>query len=570
MRNLKQFLNKEFFKKAVFIVFILFLFFVNSLHESYPDEFDNILGGWFILHGKFPYVGFFTHHGPMPYFIASIIEIFSGQSFVKFRMIYALALGVWFLFTYNILKKSVGEQIVKFYLYFIVFVGFLSTYYWNHMLLADNIAAFTLLPAYGLIFLKDFLKKTITLKDIILISLLSVFALYSSLTYTYFYLILIFYSLFLYYKNNLVSFKEVLNKKSFLPLIIILIPHLLLFFYFIVSSSFLDYMYQNFTFNIKYYVYNYPRSLESGHINPIRFAVVIANNFYNDFHALIAGFNLFNFGNPMNMTMALGNVGLIIYLLFKKNIKLAIFVFLLLIYANARSSPLKSGETDYQSAVYIFFSFFNIFFFLPEVFKEINEERELLKKIIFSVLFILVSFHSFFAFLYVVRKFNEKFFAKYMGTQSLIYDRPRLSPIVNLVTTKEDYAWIGPFNFEDLFYMNAKIPSKYHILIRGIGISEKSRNDMLADFKKNTPRIIIFDKDFTYITYQTYSYSGFFIKFLNENYLKLSDYREGSSSYFFPDATYPGNMAGKVFIRKDSIREVVEKLKERGYIKRAH
>ena len=52
------------------ILFCLFL--INSVHTSYPDEFENILGGFYINQGRLPYIGFFTHHGPFTYFFASI------------------------------------------------------------------------------------------------------------------------------------------------------------------------------------------------------------------------------------------------------------------------------------------------------------------------------------------------------------------------------------------------------------------------------------------------------------------------------------------------------------------
>src|SRR3989344_2656306 len=68
-------------------VLLFFLFLVNSVHESYPDEFDNILGGWYSLKGQLIYKDWFTHHAPIAYWTASLVEIFSGQSFVKFRIL---------------------------------------------------------------------------------------------------------------------------------------------------------------------------------------------------------------------------------------------------------------------------------------------------------------------------------------------------------------------------------------------------------------------------------------------------------------------------------------------------
>ena len=36
-------------------VLLFWILYTNTFHEEYPDEFDNILGGYYILHGKLPY-----------------------------------------------------------------------------------------------------------------------------------------------------------------------------------------------------------------------------------------------------------------------------------------------------------------------------------------------------------------------------------------------------------------------------------------------------------------------------------------------------------------------------------
>src|SRR3990167_6222799 len=103
-----QTLNNILSKERVYAIFafivIWLILLLNSLHESYPDEFDNILGGWLILKGSLPYTGFFSHHGALSYYFASIITLLGGQSFVHFRLLTSFFfLGV-FAFTYWIFK----------------------------------------------------------------------------------------------------------------------------------------------------------------------------------------------------------------------------------------------------------------------------------------------------------------------------------------------------------------------------------------------------------------------------------------------------------------------------------
>src|ERR1051325_10801956 len=81
-----------------------------TLQGFYPDEYDNILGGWYILHGRLPYVGFFTHHGPAAYFVSSIVLLFSGHSFVSFRVVYNILLFIFLVGSYIFLRKKFGPE----------------------------------------------------------------------------------------------------------------------------------------------------------------------------------------------------------------------------------------------------------------------------------------------------------------------------------------------------------------------------------------------------------------------------------------------------------------------------
>ncbi len=74
-----------------------------------------------------------------------------------------------------------------------------------------------------------------------------------------------------------------------------------------------------FTFNEQYYIYNYPRPPDSTHINPVRYAIVIAHDVLTDFFTLAIQIKDFNFNFPYNITLLVGNLALIIFLLSKRN-----------------------------------------------------------------------------------------------------------------------------------------------------------------------------------------------------------------------------------------------------------
>lgn len=567
MRLLHIYTSKRF--QALFVVGITcILFIINAVHETYPDEFDNILGGWYILHGNLPYSGFFSHHGPFPYFLAAFIEIFSGQSFFRFRLVYAVFLVIVSFGTYLFLKKRLGQDATRFYPFFTVFLGILSTYYWLQMLLADNVAAFSFLPAYALITMKWFFDKNFTLADVLAVSVFSAISLYSSLTYSYLFVVLIIACLYLYYKSNYTS--PFLSKRNAYPFFVLAIPHVFFLIYLLVTRSLVDYFYQNFTFNTLYYIYNYPKPEGSTFINPLRYAILIAHWSLMNFYTLLIGFKSFDFAFPVNMTMVVSNMGFFVFLIVKKQYKLAAFLLLVLIFTNVRSNPLTSKETDYQAGVYNLLSFFNMFFFLSQIYKSLNEKEVLGKKIIFSGLFLVVGLYAFFGSFHLLLRFNEKAVSKYMGTMPLIYDRPKIAPIANLLVLEDEYVWIGPFEFEELFYTKGKIPSKYHILISGVGFSQKIRQEMISDFEQNKPKVIFFDKDAEYMGWKAKDYSKHFLDFLDRNYVTLYRYKEEGAIYKSQVPIHKGeklNLEEKMFVRRDKIKDVIQKLLEKNLIR---
>ena len=97
--------------------------------------------------------------------------------------------------------------------------------------------------------------------------------------------------------------------------------------------------------------------------------------------------------------------------------------------------------------------------------KEMLDEEKLTysKKAALSVLYITLLLYWIATPIYFAMKMEQKFFPKYMGTAPIIYNRPQIAQYVNALVSPEDYVFIGPFDFEELFYLNTKRqPSRYH------------------------------------------------------------------------------------------------------------
>jgi hypothetical protein len=545
---------------------ILFIFLTNTIHESYPDEFDNIMGGWLTLQGKMIYIGWFTHHAPFAYWLASFIEIFSGQSFVKFRLFYSIFLTLLTFGGFLYLKKSFGFAKTWFYLGFLILFGISATYFWAHMLLADSLAAILLVPVFGLLVLKMYYSQELKIKDFIFISVFLSLALLTAMTFTY--LIAGVYGFALLYYFFKPKRKRILDINHLKVFIIIVLPFLIFLLYLLVTRSFGEFFYHAITFNQQFYIYNYPKPEDQTFINPVRFAIVIAHDFYNNFSSLLIQSKEFNFLFPFNITLAVVNTGFIIFLLIKRKFMLALFVLFWLIYSNARSNPLTSKETDYQSAVYIIASLFNILFALTVIYEDLKKSVDYPKKLIISLIFLVMLIYSFFNFTYLLRSYSHKVYGKYMGTAPLIYDRPVLAPVLEGITNEEDVVWVGPFEFEELFYLDRDLPSRYVILLPEFARAPRIREEMMRDFKENPPKVIYFDMQYSIRGNRPEEFAPFFMNFLSENYVTLDSFDGTGGSFYTKNLPrdHHFDFETKLFIRKDSVGEVMNKLIEKGFV----
>lgn len=558
--------TQSFYRWLLFFIVLFAILFANTLHESYPDEMDNILGGWYILQGQIIYKSFFTHHGPASYFIAAIIEIFSGNSFVNFRYVYSFALFSYLLFLFVYFRRSVGVVVSNFIPLTLLFIAVSSTYFWGHMLLADNIAAFLLAPAIFLIIIKRLYKLPLTVGDTILVSVFSIIALLSSLTYSY--LIMILYAVLVleYVRSNHLSFVRPINFLK--PVLIVIVPYVVFVLYLIVTGSFQDYIYQAIVFNQKYYIYNYPRA-DGQAINPIRFAIIILKTFTQTFSDLLVQVKDFNFYFPFNIALAVSNVVLMLYLFVRRQYMLVFFVFLMLVFANSRSNPNTSGERDYQSAVYIMLSLFASCFAIYELLRSLKNDVEYRKKMIFTALFLLVFVYTFFNFFFLARKFMYKTYDKYMGTAPLIYDRPQIAPIINsLLADKDDYTWIGPFEFEELIYTQNPIASRYQIFNPGMGKSGVIEEELISDFERTKPKVIWFDKRFHILGNSPEDFGQNFIRYIDAHYVTIYNYRIGDSKYVsVKPIDQKTDIETKIYIRRENVDEIVKRMVEQGHIR---
>ncbi|EKD89829.1 MAG: hypothetical protein ACD_32C00132G0001, partial [uncultured bacterium] len=266
----------------LFFSLLFWVYWTNTFHTNFSDEFDNIVGGWYITKGILPYRGFFSHHNPGAYFISSLIVLFTRQSFVHFRIVWAIALFTTSVMSYVYLTKIFSKDKLKFFLLYLLILGVSSTYYWGQMMLSETIVAYVLIPSYALVVLKAINGKAVNLRDVAFISVMSAIALYTSLTFIFAIILLWIFSLYLFVKN-----KKIFSRPALKALTIIVLPYVLLALYLISTGSLSEYIFQSIRYNRDYYVYNFPVVAGQVSKHPARYAISIFYNTSDQFKALL-------------------------------------------------------------------------------------------------------------------------------------------------------------------------------------------------------------------------------------------------------------------------------------------
>ncbi len=535
-------------KKIYLCLFLLFcVLVVNSLHASYPDEFDNILGGKLILQGILPYRDFFSHHGVLGYFLSAPIILIGGVSFVHFRILTAgFFLGLFSLETY-LLWKRVPKFDPIYFVGFLVMLIISATYFWGQMFLADVLAGYLLILPYTLLLLKIYFGERLQTKDLWILSLFTGAALLVSTTYLYAGLIL--------------AGVTIWYSRKWQSVVIFGVPYLIFGFYLLITGSISDFLYQAVSYNQKYYIYNYPRPEGSTAFNPLRYAVVIFTDFFNKFAMASQGIFKVNFEYPMTHVLALADIAIMSFLAVRKKFLALILVLGLLIFVNPRGNPSEIKPGDYQTGVYLILSLLNIFLVIFLIRKDISEVKDSLLRPLIIFLGGMVIIYTFFGAMFLFSQFWTTVYNRYMGIFPLIYDRPLVANMVNDLVPPDHYCWVGPFEFEEMYYLKCRRPSKYHWILPQFKEIPVIQEQIIADYSKSLPDVIVYRRDFSAFG-QSGEFSNFFVDFLNARYTRVKDL----GYQFISPKQKDFNLNEDVNLEKSLVPELLAKLVEKGYV----
>ena len=211
-------------RKALFIFSLLLVLFVtNAFHEKYPDEFDSIVGGRYITEGKLPYRVVSTsstrsvcHGGGSAVVCRPVVCKIPYR--LGNRVICVACRFLICCFPVGFPREFVllCSAFVRHWAFGHVFLG--------NMLLADTLAGYFILPAFSLLFLKDYYKEKFEAKDLMIVGWFAFLSWFTSMTYIFIVAAISAYALYLYGDK----YKQKFTAKLFTGGAILAAPYILL------------------------------------------------------------------------------------------------------------------------------------------------------------------------------------------------------------------------------------------------------------------------------------------------------------------------------------------------------
>ncbi|MCX7996248.1 MAG: hypothetical protein N2691_00610 [Patescibacteria group bacterium] len=532
---------------------LLGVFIINGLYLSFPDEFVNLLGARTIMEGKMPYKDFFDHHLPLAWFLGADLLRLSFGNFVVFRILFAIFMfGCLFLTGLHIKRSNPG--LFPYFLVFFVIYPFFAVYFWLHIFIADALATLFFSCAFWLTINETYRFKSNPF--ILAIAGFLNFALvFSSLTYIFVAAALYLWQLYLVWRD----------RKGWQDVVFFLVAAALPYSYYgvhlVVTNSVADFYRSNFTYNTEHYI-SIEEFQPGQKLNPIRFAMTIVQNFWDDYLPLLSKIKHLDLYLPIGTLAGISTLLLLLVFGIQNRILFVLF-FLILSFSAPRSNIQEYAETNYQMGLFLALGLASACVVLYRQ-KSLRFQEEFLNVFRNASVFVMVTFLVFTS-VFLAKNTFEKAYKRYMLLMPGINDRSFVAEFVEEFLPEGEYFWIGPYEPHHAFFVRkGKLPGKYPTLLPQFRESEFYRNDFLKQFEENPPAVIIFKNDASIFMTPATEFGKFFIDWMRRDYIRVSEV-EGYAGVRNP---WELNVETDVYLRKDMQSELIRKLEAAGYVAR--
>ena len=565
-KRLKSFRPRGANEWVYFLVFALvFIFFmVGTRYVDFPDEYVNVLAGKSILRGGLPYRDFWDHHLPGAWYIASALLLFSGKSFVVFRLLYALIVFVSFGALARWIYRR-APDIFPYYLGFLLMYPLAGLYFWFHLYLADSLAVWFFSLAFWMIFVSWSQQKT-RITSLYAASALVFLMIFSSTTYLYIGMGLYGWIALLAHQTsehrprwNMFHRHARSWVWSLLKLIgVFAAPYVLYGLYVAVTGSWGDMLFANFTYNTTYYI-SIPNFVRGAGFNPIVFATTLAANFYEGYLPLLSKIKHLDLYLPIGTMAGLGTL-LMLILLAKRNILVGVLYLVILTFSAPRSDVESYKETDYQMSMFLVLGMASTMMVLYMMRKldghGLEQDLKRLGRVVLAVF-------ALFTFVFLGVNMYNKAYQMYTQKLPMIHNRGFTAEFFDDVLDPGQQYFVGPYEPQDLFYPATDYIGKHPSLLPQFREGAELRASFIADMERIDPAVVVYRQEASVFGTPSLEFGEFFLDWMSDKYTRLE--KIDDVEVLRSPSTF--SMSSDLYLRKDIQADLLNRLEEKGYVK---
>jgi hypothetical protein len=492
-------INMAFKNKKTILIFGLsyLLLFLYQRDFSFIDETDNMLGGLSIIHGKDIYSGFISQHVPFVYYLTSIFALLGVREYETFRLCMSLVTLIVWVFMYINYKNYFGSNTIKL---FIIIYPLTIPLHWGNMILSDIFEGYALLFLV-LEFIMYMETKTLTLKNVIIISI-SIFVSSMSAFVSVYPIFIIIMGVFLFYIFQNKSFNKYKRnlKRYLLFCLVISIPFVILTLFYLITGNLKNFYEQAYLFNRLYYTKYLGgfgvSALATFKQVPTAWVNYIASSIFNIrkesiIHLCFIIFNL-----------------LFVLQFYKRNLYLSIVIFIYLGFLGVR------GYEDFHAAPYYIVSIFFTSYIIQRFLINNNNLKINDYKLTFLKLV------TFVFFLFAVNGYLPKMGINLLKPSGLITSSP-YDKYTQELTTVNDKVWYSQIYPQSYLHNHREPASRAYTIVPWF--ADAYSELVISDLKKSNPKMITFEKNNEVWGHKYSDFAAQIFEYIKANYTILNE-----------------------------------------------
>jgi hypothetical protein len=482
-------------------------------HQQFVDEYDAMSGGMLVKRGLVPYKDFFSHHMPLPYFVAAGIMLFTGSDLWALRSVFQFLLFLWSLGIYGLMRRHVGRGAA---VLFVLLAPLAMLRCWGFMLLGETLIAYSSVSLLVLcLFRFRAGQHVLTRTDVAAVSLLTSIIALGSLAWVYFGGLV--YAWFGWKYLTSRTWK-VGGPTPGTAAALLALPYALFLLFLVATHSVRAFHEDNFSFNMNYYA-QFNSAIPDG--NPVTALADIVVGVLQKAGSIPS--HLLQPEYCGTVYALLAGIAMASYLAYCGRLGDAAFFTSAFILVGPRGGLGEDWLNQYHAQPYILVAVLVgsiAAFKIPEV---LQAGEGMALRIVYGMLV------PFFALTFVGSLgYAASIYWSYWKNPS-IYMLCRTEPfaeIINAVTDKHDYVWVAPLQLQTVVHLRARPATYYPYFLPWVAIQEGAQERVIHDLQTHQAKVVFWVPNQNIWNYDVDAFSRNILDYLDAHYFIVDNSRD--------------------------------------------